>query len=178
MFDSKQKEAYSAVKAPQELRKRILSSADNEKKSDSLLKTQFSRVLAAAACLALVAVAVFTVFTGNRFEVSVDGSVISENSSIEVDGFGKSPVVLARSFVQAEVELTLKLGSDALITVDSGSFDIDGVGTNLTEHTADDDVEIIWRTCGIQKSEMTIDYGRKTCVLVLEYNDGWVITRK
>lgn len=179
MFDGKQKEVYSAVKAPPELRERILTSADNEKNNQALFKTQFSRVLAAAACIVLVAVSVFTVFTGNRFEASVDGSVISENSSITVDGFGSSPIALARSFAQAEVTLSLTLGSDALITVDSGSFDVAGEDENLTEYTAEDDIEIIWRTSGMQKSEMTIDYGRKTCMLILEYIDGeWIITRK
>lgn len=178
MFDGKQKEAYSAVKAPEELRERVLSSADDNKNSQMLFKTQLSRILAAAACIALVAVAVFTVFSGNRFEASVNGSVIGENSSIAVEYNGKSPVVLARAFNEAEVNLTLTLGSDALITVDSGSFDVVGGEKNLTEYTAENDVEIIWRSSGMQKSEMTVDYGRKTCVLVLEYNGEWIITRK
>ena len=174
MFSDKQKEAYSVVKAPEELRELILASAEKEKDNKMLLKTQFSRIVAAAACVALVAVAVFAAFSGNGIEVSVNGAVVGENASVALS----QTQGLARSSVEAEVRLTLEIDSDALITVDSGSFDINGVGVNLTEYSAEDNVEIIWRSNGMQKSEMTVDYGRKTCVLVLEYNGEWTVTRK
>ena len=174
MFSDKQKEAYSAVKAPEELRELILASAEKEKDNKMLLKTQFSRIVAAAACVALVAVAVFAAFSGNGIEVSVNGAVVGENASVALS----QTQGLARSSGEAEVRLTLEIDSDALITVDSGSFDINGVGVNLTEYSAEDNVEIIWRSNGMQKSEMTVDYGRKTCVLVLEYNGEWTVTRK
>ena len=63
MFTDNQKQAYSALKAPEELRERILASAEKEKDNTVLLKTQFSRILAAAACIVLVAVAVFAAFS-------------------------------------------------------------------------------------------------------------------
>ena len=177
MFLDEQKEAYSAVKAPEELREIILASAEKEKDNKVLLKTQSSRIVAAAACVVLVAVAVFAAFTGNGIEVSVNGTVVGENASIALTQT-QGGIALARSADEAEVTLTLEIDSDALITVDSGSFDINGVGVNLTEFSAEDNIEIIWRSDGMQKSEMTVDYGRKTCVLVLEYNGEWTVTRK
>ena len=174
MFTDNQKEAYSAVKAPEELRERILASAEKEKDNNVLLKTQFSRIVAAAACIVLVAVAVFAAFSGNGIEVSVNGTPVGENASVALS----QTQGLARISGEAEVTLTLEIKSDALITVDSGSFDVIGEGENLTEFSAEDNIEIIWRSNGMQKSEMTVDYGRKTCVLVLEYNGEWTVTRK
>lgn len=177
MFTDKQRQAWSAAKAPDELRERILASAEKENNNSVLLKTQFSRIVAAAACIVLVAVAVFAAFSGNGIEVSVNGSAVGENASIAL-AETQGGIALARSASEAEVKLTLDIDSDALITVDSGSFDVIGEGENLTEFSAEDNVEIIWRSNGMQKSEMTVDYGRKTCVLVLEYNGEWTVTRK
>ena len=177
MFTDKQKQSYSAVNAPEELRERILASAEKEKDNTVLLKTRFSRILAAAACIALVAVAVFAAFTGNGIEVSVNGTAVGENASVAV-AQTQGGIALARQAGEAEISLTLELDSDALITVAGGSFDVIGEGENLTEFSAEDNVEIIWRSNGMQKSEMTVDYGRKTCVLVLEYNGEWIVTRK
>ncbi len=174
MFDDKQKNAYSAVKAPEELRERVFSSAENKKDNILVFRTAFSRAVAAAACIALVAVAVLTVFNGNGFEVSVNGSSVAERASVDVAGGGA-----ARTVSEAEVRVELELDGGAFITVDSGEFDVEGEEKGLTEFSANDDVEIVWRSSGLQKSEMTVDYGRETCVLVLEH-DGvcWTVTRK
>ncbi len=174
MFDDKQKNAYSAVKAPDELRERVFSSAENRKDNILVFRTAFSRAIAAAACIVLVAAAVFTVFNGNGFEVSINGSSVSENTSVEIGRGGA-----ARSVAEAEVSVKLELDGGAHITVDSGEFDVSGEEKGLTEFSAHDDVEIVWRSSGLQRSEMTVDYGRETCVLVLEY-DGicWTVTRK
>lgn len=177
MFSDKQREAWSAVNAPDELRERILASAEKEKDNTVLLKTQFSRIVAAAACMVLVAVAAFTAFTGNGIEVSVNGTAVGENASVAV-AETQGGIALARHASEAEISLTLEIDSDALITVDSGSFDVIGEGENLTEFSAEDNVEIIWKSNGMKKSEMTVDYGRKTCVLILEYNGEWTVTRK
>lgn len=176
MFSDKQKEAYSAVKAPEELRERILASAEKSEKDNTVLfKTQFSRIAAAAACIVLVAVAAFYAFNGNGIEVSVNGVAVAEDQTVALTDV---PAPLARNAVQAEINLKLDLDSDALITVDSGSFDVVGKESNLTEYSAEESIEIVWRSNGMQKSEMTVDYGRKTCVLVLEYNGEWIVTRK
>lgn len=174
MFDDKQKSAYSAVKAPDGLRERVFSSAENKKDNILVFRTAFSKAIAAAACIALVAVAVFTVFNGNGFEVSINGSSVSENASVEIAGGGA-----ARLISEAEVRVELELDGGAFITVDSGEFDVEGEEKGLTEFSANGDVEIVWRSRGLQKSEMTVDYGRETCVLVLEH-DGvcWAVTRK
>ena len=79
MFSDKQKEAYSAVKAPDELRERILASAEETKKDNTVLfKTQFSRILAAAACIVLVTVAAFYAFNGNGIDINVNGASVAE----------------------------------------------------------------------------------------------------
>lgn len=176
MFSDKQKEAYSTVKAPDELRERILASAEKSEKDNTVLfKTQLSRIVAAAACVVLVAVAAFYAFNSNGIEISVNGVAVSENETVTLTD---APSPLARSAPQAEINLKLDITSGALITVDSGCFDVVGKETNLTEYSAEESIEIVWRSDGMQKSEMTVDYGRKTCVLVLEYDGGWVVTRK
>ncbi len=177
MFDKKQKDAYSAVKAPDELRERIFSSAADENNNVFVFKTAFSRAVAAAACIVLVAVAAFTVFSGDGIEVSIDGSAVERNASVEIARADVSPN--ARAVSDAEVKLTLELDGGAHITVSSGSFDVVGESKEMTEFSADEDVDLVWRSNGLEKSEMTVDYGRKTCVLVLEHNGVcWSVTRK
>lgn len=176
MFSDKQKKAYSAVKAPDELRERVLASAENNQNDKTVLfRTQFSRIAAAAACVVFVAVAVFYAFGNNNgIDVSVNGIAVEENQTVALTEV--SP--LARSAPQAEIKLKLDISADAFITVDSGCFDVVGKESGLTEYSAEESIEIIWKSNGMQKSEMTVDYGRKTCVLVLEYDGEWVVTRK
>lgn len=176
MFNDKQKEAYSAVKAPEELRERVLASAEESQKDNTVLfKTQFSRIAAAAACVVFVAVAAFYAFNSNGIDISVNGVEVAENQTVALTDV---PSPLARFAPWAEIKLELDITSDAFITVDSGSFDVVDKETNLTEYSAEESIEIIWRSDGMQKSEMTVDYGRKTCVLVLEYDGEWIVTRK
>lgn len=178
MFSDKQKEAYSAVKAPDELRERILASAEETKKDNTVLfKTQFSRILAAAACIVLVTVAAFYAFNGNGIDINVNGASVAENASVAL-AETHNGVALARAAGDAEVRVSIDIKGDAFITVDSGSFDVVGKESGLTEYSAEESVEVIWKSDGMKKSEMTVDYGRRTSVLVLEYDGEWIITRK
>ncbi len=177
MFDEKEKRVYSSITAPDELRERVFSSAESPKEKDNILvfRSRFSRIVAAAACVVLVAVAVFTVFTGNGIDVSINGTDVENNVSIalsETDG-----IALARMFAPAEVSVRLDLNGGALITVDSGCFDVVGEDGNLTEYSAEEDVELLWKSDGMKKSVMTVDYGKKSCILILEYDGEWKITR-
>lgn len=177
MFSDKQKEANLAMKAPDELCERVLSSAEkSEKDNAALLKTPFARVAAAVACVALVAAAVFLAFNRSGIVISVNGAEIKENQTVAL---ADAPSTSAVTGNFAEVTLSLGIRSDALITVDGGSFDVpDKEETDLTEYTAEENVEILWRSNGRQKSTMTVDCGRESCVLVLEFNGEWVVTRK
>lgn len=178
MFGENEIKAYQSVKAPDELYDRILSSAEESKKEKPLFKTNISRIVAAAACVVFVFGAVFFSFSnGGNVSVKLNGSAVKEGASVVVTNEA-APYALAREFSTAQIELTLDITKEALITVDSGSFDIVGEGENLTQFTADENVTVIWHSDGMNKSTMTVDYGRNTCELVLEYNGEWVITRK
>ena len=178
MFGENDKKAYQSVKAPDELYDRILSSAEESKQEKPLFKTNLSRIVAAAACVVFVFGAVFFSFSnGGNVSVKLNGSAVKEGASVVVTNEA-APYALAREFSPAQIELTLDITKEALITVDSGSFDIVGEGENLTQFTADENVTVIWHSDGMKKSTMTVDYGRNTCELVLEYNGEWVITRK
>lgn len=147
-----------------------------EKDNTALLKTPFARVAAAVACVALVAVAVFLAFNRSGIVISVNGAEIKENQTVAL---ADAPSTSAVTGNFAEVTLSLGIRSDALITVDGGSFDVpDKEETDLIEYTAEENVEILWRSNGRQKSTMTVDCGRESCVLVLEFNGEWVVTRK
>lgn len=178
MFDENQKKAYSSIKAPDELRDRVFSSAEPEKKKDNVLvfRSRVSRFVAMAACVVLVAVAVFTVFTDNGIEVSINGTDFGENVSLALTE--TDAPALARAFSPAEVSVNLDLDGGALITVDSGCFDVVGEGNGLTEFSAEEDVELVWKSDGMEKSVMTVDYGKKSCILILEYDGEWKVTRK
>ncbi len=178
MFDEKEKKVYLSVTAPDELRDRVFSSAESSKEKDNIFvfRSGLSRLIAAAACVVLIAVAVFTVFTGNGIDVSINGTNVDNNVSValsETDG-----IALARMFTPAEVSVSLDLNGGALITVDSGCFDVIGEDSNLTEYSAEEDVELLWKSDGMKKSVMTVDYGKKSCILILEYDGEWKITRK
>ncbi len=178
MFDENQKKVYSSIKAPDELRDKVFSSADSEKKKDNILvfRSRVSRFVAMAACVVLVAVAVFTVFTDNGIKVSINGTDFGENVSLALTE--TDAPALARAFSPAEVSVSLDLDGGALITVDSGCFDVVGKEKSLTEYSADEDVELLWKSNGMEKSVMTVDYGKKSCILILEYDGEWKVTRK
>lgn len=178
MFDEKQKKAYSSITAPDELRDRVFSSLEIQDKKDNVFvfRSRVSRLVAAAACVVLVAVAVFAVFTNNGIEVSVNGTDF--NGSMSLALAETDAPALARAFSPAEVSISLDLDGGALITVDSGSFDVIGEESSLTEFAAEEDVELIWKSDGMQKSVMTVEYGKKSCILILEYDGEWKVTRK
>lgn len=147
-----------------------------EKDSSVLLKTPFARIAAAVACVVLVVAAVFLAFNRSGIVISVNGAEIKENQTVTL---ADAPSTSAVTGDFAEVTLLLGIRSDALITVDCGSFDVpDKEETDLTEYTAEENAEIVWRSNGRQKSTMTVDCGRESCVLVLEFNGEWVVTRK
>jgi hypothetical protein len=177
MFDENQKKAYESIKAPDGLLERIVSSAEESKKDNVFVfRSRISRIAAAAACIVCVAVAAFTVFSQNGIEINVNGTEFDENVSIALAQTDEP--ALARAFSPAEVSVSLDLDGGALLTVDSGSFDVIGEDDNLTEFSADEDVELIWKSDGMKKSVMTVDYGRKSCILILEYDGEWKVTRK
>lgn len=176
MFTDEQKKAYNSIKAPKELFEKIKSSAEKEDKVTPLFKTQFSKIVAAAACVVFVVAAVVVSFGGGDVNISVNNEAIKSDSTVIVNQ--NNGIALARESANGEVTLKIELTKDALISVDGGSFDVVGEDANLTEFSAEESVEIIWRTDGAEKSTMTVDYGRKTCQLVLEYDGGWVVTRK
>lgn len=178
MFDENQKKVYSSIKAPDELREKVFSAVDSEEKKDNIFvfRSRVSRFVAMAACLVLVAVAVFTVFTDNGIEVSINGTDFGKNVSLALTE--TNAPALARAFSSAEVSVSLDLDGGALITVDSGCFDVIGEEKNLTEFTAEEDVELVWKSDGMQKSVMTVDCGKKSCILILEYDGEWKVTRK
>lgn len=176
MFTNEQKKAYNSIKAPEELFDRIQSSAENENKVKPLFKTNLSKIISAAACIVFVITAVFFSFSGGDVEISVNNEKLKEDATVFVAP--NNGIALAREGSFGEVTLKLELTKEATISVDCGSFDVVGEDKNLTEFSAEESVEIIWRTDGTDKSTMTVDYGRKTCELILEYNGEWVITRK
>ncbi len=178
MFDEKQKKAYSSITAPDELRDRVFASVETENKKGDILvfRSRVSRFIAAAACFVLVAVAVFTVFTDNGIDVSVNGSEFNKSMSLALAE--TNAPAMARAFSPAEVSVSFDFDSGAFITVDSGCFDVKGEESGLTEFSADEDVELIWKSNGMQKSVMTVECGKKSCVLTLEYDGEWKITRE
>lgn len=178
MFDENQKKAYSSITAPDELREKVFASAESQKKKDNVFvfRSRVSRFVAAAACLVLVAVAVFTVFTDNGIEVSINGTEFNGGMSLALSE--TNAPALARAFSPAEVSVKLDLDGGALITVDSGCFDVIDEEKNLTEFTAEDDVELVWKSDGMQKSVMTVDCGKKSCILILEYDGEWKVSGK
>lgn len=178
MFDENQKKAYSSLTAPDELRDRVFSSVSAEDKKDNVFvfRSRVSRLIAAAACVMLVVVAVFTAFTNNGIEVSVNGTDFDGGMSLAI-AETDSPA-LARAISSAEVSVNLDLDGGAFISVDSGSFDVIGKENGVTEFTAEEDVELIWKSDGMNNSVMTVEYGKKSCVLILEYDGEWKVTRK
>lgn len=176
MFTDEQKKAYNSVKAPEELFEKIKSSAEKEDKVTPLFRTRFSKIVAAAACVVFVVAASVVSFGGGYVNISVNNEAIKSDSTVIVNQ--NNGIALARESANGEVTLKIELTKDALISVDGGNFDVIGKDENLTEFSAEESVEIVWRTDGAEKSTMTVDYGRKTCQLVLEYDGGWVVTRK
>ncbi len=176
MFTDEQKRAYNSIKAPEELLEKIKSSAEEENKVKPLFKNRFSKIIAAAACVVFVSAAVFASFGGGDVNISVNNTPIEEDATVVLSQ--NNGIALARESSNGEVTINIELTKDALISVNGGNFDVIGEDTNLTEFSAEESVEIIWRTDGAEKSTMTVDYGRKTCELVLEYNGEWVVTRK
>lgn len=134
------------------------------------------KLLATAACIALVAVSAFSIFSGEKFEVSVGGNTVSNE-----------PVVIstltAKRSAQEDLCIELEVEADGKIKIEAVDGEISLESSNVGEKAieATDSFSVFWTVKNPDKSrDYTVILDGKTD-LTLSFDESlnkWTILKK
>lgn len=167
MFKEPERQAYQSIRAPQELREKIM------KKPTKRLPMYLSTAL--AACLVL-AIGIGFFFQGSEPGIKINGQPL-ESSLVYYD---LSPVSDLRSTPVLTVPVELELSGESRISVSHGRLVKEGQAP-VTTMTEDGSLSLVWeiqRTEEIPPCEMTITHGKDVTTLTLEYENSEIILTK
>ena len=181
MFDSKHIEAYNQIKAPDELKSRIL--AQETKNTHKTIHVDFKRVALAAACFAVLLTAVLGMSTNGRSGITVNGETVKNNATVYIDNNNARSLV---SVAEASLEVTLEHDKAATWFAHSGELLIIGadggivhIDTGATCHT-DGAQRVVW-TLNTPDTQsvytLTVQTKKGTRTLSLQYDEeqGWFV---
>ena len=190
MFDKKVVDAYQNIKAPDELKEKVLSSCTASKVPERKSWLKNMRLLSSLAACLLLAVA-FSIFASRNFDevsVSVGGKALA-SEPVELSELNISPALYSaepRVFYEADVPVEIRVNGTTRISVSGGMMKISDADTNEvlytgSEFTTDEDVLIHWivnNGTETKQFEMLIDGHKKDFVLILNYDENtgrWTI---
>lgn len=190
MFEKKVIEAYRQVKAPVELKERVMESYQTKPTNVTNLRL-YKTLLVIAACLVLVFSG--TAF-GNRGNVSVlfNGEVLS-GQPVAVSEFGSAAsqgVAMASLERSAPVDMCIPLEvetwQDTTLTVSDGEMQVFASDTGEllfagTEYTTSGKVSVEWYVETGKEAYMSVVSAGKELFIQLEYSeaeDMWMISQK
>jgi hypothetical protein len=179
MFDNKQIESFRQIKAPAELRTKVLGANPIRR------QTPVMRYAAMAACTVFLVTAVLLLFPmGSGIAVTTGGNAVtSDGIALAVQtGNETAAYSLARTAPAAdslEVPLEFEVDSTCSVTVSAGDLTMDGQSLQPgTEIEADGRLNLIWHINPADRdnvySLVLHTDGEKT-VLVMKYDTGWMI---
>ena len=174
MFQKKDIEAYQEVKAPVELKNRIRSSMEQQRRR---IRKQQMTVLAAAACLAMI------VSVGGMFDpstiISVNDVAVS-NRAVELETSGYYSLATANEGRSCEFQLSvpmeIQVTEETQICVSQGTLQMvetDMASEAITEMEISESTVIYWMVNGDTDSipSCTITTGEKEYVYVIEFDE-------
>lgn len=190
MFDKKVVDAYQNIKAPDELKEKVLSSctASKARERKSLMKNM-KLLSSLAACLILaVAFSVFAMRSSGGVSVSVRGRALA-SEPVELSELNISPALYSaepRAFYEADVPVEVRVTGNTRISVSDGTVQISDADTGEvlftgSEFTTEKDVLIHWIVNNVAQTEqfeMLIESHKEDFVLILSYDENtgrWTI---
>ena len=186
MFDKKVVDAYQNIKAPDELKEKVLSSctASKARERKSLMKNM-KLLSSLAACLILaVAFSVFAMRSSGGVSVSVRGRALA-SEPVELSELNISPALYSaepRAFYEADVPVEVRVTGKTRISVSDGTMQISDADTGEvlftgSEFTTEKDVLIHWIVNNVAQTEqfeMLIESHKEDFVLILSYDENTV----
>lgn len=170
MFTEPQRMAYQSIRAPQELKEKIMA----KKKPSGRLPMYLSTAL--AACLVL-AIGIGFFFQGGEPGIKINGQQL-DTSLVYYD---LSPASEARSTPVLTVPVELELSGESVLSVSHGSLVQEGKSP-VTQLTAEGSLSLIWeirRTEEMPPCELTITNGNDVTTMTLTYENSQIsITKK
>lgn len=176
MLNKNHIEEYKSIKAPQELKEKVMSLSEAyvipiETKRNSVIK----RVVAAVACAAIIFAgsAAFYNYSG-RIEVSNDAGVLSETPVLAYTD-GVPDVAVMRGNVCDIISLDVIINETTTVSVDKGEIKIiaaDGEESIYAEgFSASEDFSLEWQIpYGVAYAEMTLINDKNTVCIAAERN--------
>lgn len=193
MFDKKTVDAYQNIKAPDDLKEKILSSYAVSKAPERRSWIKNMRLISSlAACLLLaVAFSVFAIRNFGEVSVSVGGKSLA-SEPVELSELNISPALYSiepRVSYEANVPVEIRVTGETRVSVSDGTMVISDADTGTvlytgSEYTAGEDIAILWTVSSgtdTEQFEMLIDSSKKDFVLVLNYDEntgGWTIRKE
>lgn len=190
MFDKKVVDAYQNIKAPDELKEKILSSCTDAKAPERRSWMKNMRLLSSlAACLFLAVVfSVFAMHGSGETSVSVRGRALA-SEPVELSELNISPALYSaepRAFYEAKVPVEVKVTGKTRISVSDGVMQVCDADTEEVlytgcEFTTEEDILIQWIVNSgmeTERFEMQIESRKTNFVLVLSYDEDtgrWTI---
>lgn len=183
MFQEKDLEAYQDIKAPAELKNRIRSSIDQQR---TRMRKQQMRVLAAAACMALV-FSVSGVFNQSSTILMVNDKAVShravavETSMPQVlktasEGRSAEPLIQVPMEIRAEKPTHIEVSQGTLQHVVETDAQIESAAEAVTEVEITEPAVIYWSVYGDTKDAptctMTTEGNVYTYVIVFDENES------
>lgn len=180
MFDSKQIEAFRQIKAPAELRDKVIGAKTVP------MRTVVLRYSSLAACLIimLTAVLLFHARTDgiavnmNGHEITSEG-VYTVLSTMDTAAYSVARVVPVTAGETLEIPLEFTVTGECTANVSSGSILMDGEETESgAQLTAEGNLNLIWRIESADREayySLVLQSGGEQVVLVMKYDNGWMI---
>lgn len=171
MFREQERMVYQSIRAPEELREKIMAKKKPVKRLPMYLTT------ALAACLVL-AIGIGIFFPGgNAPGIAINGQQLKD-TIVYYDVASASDM---RSTPALTVPVDLELSEESEISVSCGNLVREGENP-VNQLTASEDVSLIWKVPKTEQPvtcEMTITTGSTVTTLTLQYNQTEItITKK
>ena len=184
MFESNQIEAFRQIKAPAELRDKVIGAKTVP------MRTVVLRYGSLAACLVIMLTAVL-LFHGRTdgIAVAMDGHPVTSEgvytvlSTLETAHYSVArvvPMTEGQLLDQTlEIPLEFTVTGECTANVSSGSILMDGEETESgAQLTAEGNLNLIWRIESADREayySLVLQSGGEQVVLVMKYDNGWMI---
>ena len=182
MIDEKDIMAYRSIKAPSELKSRILADCEAETGAKRTIGGAFSnrafvRSLSALAACLVLAVGIFSLTRMNSSYVTIsyEGNVLSEEQLVLGNPGTAMARMLPESNAMVGIPLEIEVRRDAVITVSGGTlYDESEDGEAVSKGSRmeiENDSKIWWVIDGEAQYELKVNADGKETVYILQIND-------
>lgn len=171
MFREQERMAYQSIRAPRELREKIMAKKKPAKRLPVYLTT------ALAACLVLAIGLSFFLPGGNAPGITINGQQLKDT----IVYYDVSPASDMRNIPVLTVPVDLEISDESDICVSCGTLVREGEDP-VTMLTVSENISLVWqlpKTEQMPICEMTITAGSTVTTLTLQYNQSEItITKK